>query len=104
VQQDVELEFIFGEPFVLGGFLEAGFFADNPSKVDGTIDGTTDLSNSATWQGISEIRDEQGRLVADPAVTSRSGVDWTQPVPEPGAMALACAAGASLLGMRLRRR
>lgn len=58
------------------------------------------------WGGISEVT-HQGAPV-EYSITSESGTDWTQPVPEPDAAAagLAAAIALALLGRReiIRRR
>jgi hypothetical protein len=58
-----------------------------------------------TWGGISEVT-YQGEPIAY-TITSESGTDWTQPVPEPGAVAgLGAAVALALLRTRasIRRR
>ena len=52
-----------------------------------------DLSHTLTWLGISEVRDLNGNVVTDYSLTSASGTDWIQPVPEPGAFAALVALG-----------
>lgn len=54
------------------------------------------------WEGILEVRDSSGNLVADYSVTSGSGVDWSQPVPEPGFALATWLGSAVLLGTKRR--
>ncbi|MBI5708153.1 MAG: hypothetical protein HZC36_14320 [Armatimonadetes bacterium] len=87
---EVQLEFIYGQPFLLRMNLEAYFDAQNSSLLEGTVEGTLDFSHTAYWNGMGGIFDAQGNRV-NPSFWSESGVDWRQGiVPEPsGAAALA---------------
>lgn len=97
---DVELEFIYGQPFLLRMNLEAYFDAQNPNLLNGTVEGTLDFSHTAYWNGIGSITDAQGNAV-NPSFWSESGVDWRNSVvPEPATMT-ALAAGMMVM---LRRR
>ena len=53
------------------------------------------------WDGILEVRDNLGNVISNFSVTSGSGVDWSQPVPEPG-FALACLVGSAALAAARR--
>ena len=64
--------------------------------------GLGDLGSTALWQGISEVRDSSGNLVGNYTLTSESGTNWRQAVPEPGVMLMAGVA-AMLAGLRRRR-
>lgn len=61
-----------------------------------TSSADANLEQTLTWGGISEVRNLAQDLVTDYSVASESGVDWSQPVPEP---AMALCAGAALLGL-----
>ncbi len=88
---EVTLEFIDGQPFLLGGNLEAYFDAENPNLLSGTIGGRLDFSHSAYWDGISGFFNGSGLPVENITLNSRSGVDWrdpVNPVPEPASLAV----------------
>ena len=57
------------------------------------------------WLGI-EVRDSEGTLIPDvTAVSPTSGIDWAQPVPEPGGCAASAGALALAAGLaKVRRR
>lgn len=99
---EVTLEFIYGQPFLLSGNMEAYFHATNDSLLPGTVSGTLDFSHSAYWNGMGDFRDSNGNLVAIEGFSSRSGTDWLNPVPEPATM-LALASGLAAMALRRRR-
>jgi hypothetical protein len=99
---EVELEFIYGEPFLLSGMLEVYFDADNYDQLAGTISGTLDFSHSAYWDGMGNFRDANGSPVTINGLTSGSGINWLNPVPEPGTI-VALGLGLGAL-MRKRRK
>ena len=68
-----------------------------------TMDATTNMGNSVYWMGFAEVRDASGNLVTDYTVQSASGIDWSQPIPEPSGM-LALLGGLGSLGVLWRRR
>lgn len=93
--------------FSLNVFCSISF--DIPSSASGEV-ACNNLS--LTWGGISELRDQNGDLVADWTATSRSSFDYTQPftspvpatpVPEPTTWAMMII-GFALVGGVLRRR
>jgi hypothetical protein len=99
---DVELEFIYGQPFLLRMNLEAYFDAQNLNRYEGTVEGTLDFSHTAYWNGISGFTDSQGTPV-NPSFWSQSGVDWRNGVvPEPSAI-LALGLGLAMLARRARK-
>lgn len=97
---EVTLEFIYGQPFLLRTNLEAYFDAENPDLLEGTVSGTLDFSHTAYWNGIGGFFDASGNPT-NPDFWSGSGVDWRNPVPEPGTF-VALGLGALAL-MRMRR-
>jgi len=70
-------------------------FSDFPG---GVAHGDALFENTFLWNGIIDVRDAQGQPIAY-TLTSKSGVDWTQPVPEPapGVAGLAAFAGLAVL-------
>ncbi|MCW5941628.1 MAG: PEP-CTERM sorting domain-containing protein [Fimbriimonadaceae bacterium] len=60
-----------------------------------------DFESTVQWTGISDVRDSGGNLVT-PDVTSGTGLNWLNPVPEPMSLA-ALAIGAGGLLRRRRR-
>lgn len=84
---EVQLEFIYGEPFLLRMNLEAYCDAQNSGLLEGTVEGSLDFSHTAYWNGIGVFRDSQGRTT-NPSFWSQSGIDWRHGVvPEPATMA-----------------
>jgi MYXO-CTERM domain-containing protein len=67
------------------------------SSADANLEGTL------AWAGIAEVRDGADELVTEYSVTSESGVDWSQPVPEPTGGPCAMAALVGLAGAARRR-
>lgn len=100
---DVTLEFIYGQPFLLSGMMESYFDAQNPELLSGTVSGTMDFSHSAYWNGMRDFRDSNGNLVNIISLSSQSGVNWINAVPEPSTM-IALFMGAVGLVSRRRRR
>jgi hypothetical protein len=102
---EVELEFIYGQPFLLGVQLEAYFDAQNPNLLGGTVRGSMDFSRSAYWNGINGFFDATGGSVQSVTLTSQSGIDWRLPfsaVPEPSSSLLIAMALPVLFRRRYR--
>lgn len=87
-ETEVTLEFIYGEPFLLSGSMEAYIDAENFDGAPGTVSASLDFSHSAYWNGISGFYDANGNAVAIEGLSSQSGVNWAQPVPEPATLAV----------------
>lgn len=96
------IAFTFGQPFLLSVQSSAATFSRTVPL--GTTLANADLRFTIQWMGIQDVADAQGP-VASFTLTSDSGVDWAQPVPEPRAAGLAGAAAAllALLGERRAR-
>lgn len=65
---------------------------------------TENMWNSAYWMGLEEVRDASGNLVTGYGVESHSGIDWSQPVPEPSSLLVLAGSPVGLAGMIRRRR
>jgi hypothetical protein len=80
------VRFTWGQPIDLGVRLDADavgrLLAAGESRAVVTLD----------WLGFAQVLDANLQPVANYAVTSDSGVDWSQPVPEPPSAASALAA------------
>jgi hypothetical protein len=98
---EVELEFIYGEPFLLRMNMESYTHANNPNLLDGTVAATLDFSHTAYWNGMGGIFDANGNP-QNPEFWSQSGVDWRNAVPEPATI-VALALGVVALVRRRER-
>ncbi|MCB0825406.1 MAG: PEP-CTERM sorting domain-containing protein [Armatimonadetes bacterium] len=99
---EVELEFIYGEPFLLRTNMEAYMDATNMTLLPGTVDATLDFSHTTYWNGISGFTDSNGNSVT-PEFQSVSGIDWRlSAVPEPATLSLFGVAVLTLLRKRKR--
>jgi hypothetical protein len=101
VQTFGPIAFTFGQPFPLSVSASAATFSRTVSS--GSTLADADLRFTVEWRGIQSVSDALGD-VPNFTVTSDSGVDWAQPVPEPEAARLAFAALMTLLWIRARRR
>lgn len=92
------IAFAFGTPFEVsfGASADAGGFARAPGFA------RTDLSNTVTYAGVGQLLDAAEQPVANYSITSASGLDYTVPVPEPGAAG--AAAVAAIMMVTLGRR
>lgn len=100
---EISLDFIYGEPFTLSGALATDLTIENPNMEAGGITASLDFAHSAYWNGFGAVFDQNGNKVTSYALSSLSGIDWAEPVPEPGSLALLAFAGIGLLGNRRRR-
>ena len=103
-------------PIVFGAERQWTFTISLQSTVFGIVQDASalvDMSDTALWLGISEVRDAAGSLVSTYGVTSTSGTDWSQsvlqavpeqPVPEPSALLLFCVGALAIFGVALRTR
>ena len=103
-------------PIVFGAERQWTFTISLQSTVFGIVQDASavvDMSDTAMWLGIAEVRDAAGSLVSTYGVTSASGTDWSQsvlqvvpeqPVPEPSALLLFCVGALAIFGIALRTR
>ena len=98
---EVELEFIYGQPFLLRMNMESYTHANNPDLLEGTVEATLDFSHTAYWNGMGGIFDANGNP-QNPEFWSASGVDWRNAVPEPATI-VALALGVVALVRRRER-
>jgi hypothetical protein len=83
--------FTFGAPFHLD--VSLSLFAQAAAAEEPVVsEASVDFGGSVRWGGILEVRDGKGDLVSGFSVSSASGTDYAQPVPEPDAGLLAPAA------------
>lgn len=105
--RDVTFQFIYGQPFDMGGMLQTYLNVQNYTEfLPGTIDAEIDLGNSAYWGGMTAIRDARFRRNPRARLASLSGIDWTKslrPVPEPSTLTLISCGGAALWWFSKRR-
>jgi len=94
------LPFTFGSPFNLS--VRADAATVNRTLPGGTTVADSDFRFTVRWLGFQEVFDATGSPVSSFSVSSGSGVDWSQPVPEPGRdlAGLGALAGVALLARR----
>lgn len=73
---DVFFAFTYGSPFGITVLQSAGV-----SSNEGSV--FADFESTARWEGITDLRDGGGNLVANATLESASGADYLNPVPEP---------------------
>lgn len=97
--ESTEIAFVFGEPFEL----DASLTVLGDGTVGGGRSGFESLVLQANWQGITEVRDAGGNLVAF-TMESASATDYTDEivVPEPASAVSALASLLVLATLRLR--
>jgi hypothetical protein len=78
--ESAAISFVFGEPFELG----AELIVRGGGTVAATLSGFESLVLGANWQGITEVRDEGGNLVAF-TMESESGTDYAAEIAVPEA-------------------
>lgn len=79
--------FTFGVPFRLEVDLGAGAGSGCDGNCGQAV-GEANLQDTLNWGGISEVRDSNGGSVTSFTLSSDSGTDWTQPIPEPSVVTL----------------
>lgn len=80
---------------------ECGF--TGPCDGHASAEMTAGYGNSLVWGGISSVIDASGNPIVNFTVSSDSGFNYAQAVPEPGTWAMLLA-GVGLLGCMVRRR
>ncbi|RYG23363.1 PEP-CTERM sorting domain-containing protein [bacterium] len=105
-QQEVEFQFVYGQPVSVDSFLQCIMDYDNQEElVQGTFDVNVDLGHSSYWAGLRSVKDANGNELSNYGFASASGFDYRQdyaPVPEPASM-LALAGGVAVLLKRRRK-
>jgi hypothetical protein len=98
-----------GSPFDIGYTLELGSGASADAKF-ATVDPVNvsslmvaDFSNTLNWGGIVRVTNNvTGEPIQDWTITSESGFDYSQPVPEPAGLAVVVGIAVLLLARRRR--
>jgi hypothetical protein len=93
----------YGQSFTLGIYAYASAGMRSASGVPGNSSTSLDFSHTLTWGGIPAVF-YNGTPVTDYTLTSGTGIDWTQPVPEPATLALLLAGVIPALARRRARR
>lgn len=101
----VPVTFDFGEDIFVHGQLTTTARVDtfsNPTEPGQFNSGemTAAFGSTASWGGIVNLRDSSGNPVTDFTVTSDSGADYSQAIPEPTSAALLAVVGLCLLASR----
>jgi len=96
---EMMIPFTYGQEFLMGFWLEGAAIAENPSLATGSITALVDLK--AEWQGITAVYDTNLVEVTNANLTSQSGTNYFQPVPEPSTIAAICF---GVLALRRRKR
>ncbi len=91
--------FTFGTPFEL----KVGLQVQTSSRAEFGADAIADLGHTLEWGGIASVNDSSNNPVSNYTLTTGSGTNFTQPIPEPGvATLLGIGAAAVLLALRRR--
>jgi hypothetical protein len=100
---EMNVPFVFGQPFSIefGMGVSAGG-SGSGAQFSGGI-GRAQFIHSGDWAGVDEVQGPSGDPV-DFLLTSESGIDYTQPIPEPGTMLLMLAAGLAIWPWAFGRR
>lgn len=110
--QELSIDFVFGEAIHLDMSLRAAvlggvYTGDNTGSFSGSGAMTTDATHSMYWDGITSVRDADGRIVGAFTALNAVGIDYARSlavVPEPGTWALMLGGLALMGAVALRRR
>lgn len=101
VQVLAPMPFTYGTPFELTARIDVTTF--QRTVPNGATSADASFEATVQWLGFQQVRDSGGATVASYSVTSTSGTDWSQPIPEPES-ALAGFAVLLALAVTTRRR
>jgi hypothetical protein len=91
----------YGTPFTLGIYAYGSAGMRSSSGVPGNSTCDLDFSHTLTWGGIQSVILSNGTPVSGYSLTSGTGIDWANPMPEPATLSLMAAGGlGALLGRR----
>lgn len=94
----VDIPFEFGQSLYLNTFVYAGVSIRNGSGA-----GIADFGHTFEWSGVQGVFDNEGNAITDYKISSASGTDYVNPVPEPASVVALGAGAVALLKRRMKR-